>query len=450
MKRLSPRPAQVALALLFISTVSLQPCYGEPTVYPADVRVIEPYVRSSLAFPLARNENHGLGGETALGTSFSILALPKSAGIVDFGYRYFPRSHGRSVQIPFLGIGGTHSFTLGDTLRISPSITFNAAAPVERGEPQLTGELFLGGSAKAHLHSRSFVFLRGGVTLPLHARSFPAIFLGFGISRERPILVPVPRVEPSLLIEPRRFSPDGDGRNDVLRLEIEAAAPEAVAGWSLALFDPQAHLFYEWNGRGSPPEELVWRGRSKEGELVSSASDYSVELKVTDRLGRVSTAQGNILVDILVLREDGKLKIRVPSITFPPDSADFALLSEESIIERNRDVLEQLAETFRRFPEYDVRIEGHANREFYDDPTRAVAEQQEVLIPLSRARAQAVKERLVELGIRAERLTVVGLGGESPVVPFSDDDNRWKNRRVEFILLRPPVGLSASPKSNRE
>ena len=29
-----------------------------------------------------------------------------------------------------------------------------------------------------------------------------------------------------------------------------------------------------------------------------------------------------------------------------------------------------------------------------------------------------------------------GLGGTEPVVPFSDLKNRWKNRRVEFILIK--------------
>jgi flagellar motor protein MotB len=28
----------------------------------------------------------------------------------------------------------------------------------------------------------------------------------------------------------------------------------------------------------------------------------------------------------------------------------------------------------------------------------------------------------------------VGVGGKDPLVPHSDLENRWKNRRVEFIL----------------
>jgi hypothetical protein len=30
----------------------------------------------------------------------------------------------------------------------------------------------------------------------------------------------------------------------------------------------------------------------------------------------------------------------------------------------------------------------------------------------------------------------VGVGGARPIVPFSDLVNRWKDRRVEFILIK--------------
>lgn len=32
--------------------------------------------------------------------------------------------------------------------------------------------------------------------------------------------------------------------------------------------------------------------------------------------------------------------------------------------------------------------------------------------------------------------TTIGYGGNRPIVPHSDLDNRWKNRRVEFILIK--------------
>lgn len=89
-----------------------------------------------------------------------------------------------------------------------------------------------------------------------------------------------------------------------------------------------------------------------------------------------------------------------------------------------------------KFPDYDVLIEGHGNILNWADAALAEKEQREVLVLLSEARALAVKNALVDLGLRGDRLSVVGRGGLSPLVPFGDELNRWKNRRVEFILLK--------------
>ena len=59
-----------------------------------------------------------------------------------------------------------------------------------------------------------------------------------------------------------------------------------------------------------------------------------------------------------------------------------------------------------------------------------------MLADLSRERAETVRRELIARGIAPERLLVSGLGGTSPIVPFSDLADRWKNRRVEFILVK--------------
>jgi len=38
--------------------------------------------------------------------------------------------------------------------------------------------------------------------------------------------------------------------------------------------------------------------------------------------------------------------------------------------------------------------------------------------------------------VDAKRLSVEGMGSSQPVVDFKDGVNRWKNRRVEFILYK--------------
>ena len=57
-------------------------------------------------------------------------------------------------------------------------------------------------------------------------------------------------------------------------------------------------------------------------------------------------------------------------------------------------------------------------------------------MPLSRARAQVLRDALIERGVDPARMTTVGHGGSRPVVPHWDLEERWKNRRVEFVLER--------------
>ena len=52
---------------------------------------------------------------------------------------------------------------------------------------------------------------------------------------------------------------------------------------------------------------------------------------------------------------------------------------------------------------------------------------------LSQKRAQAVVDKLVSLGISADRLTAVGKGQEEPIADNSTEEGRAQNRRVVFV-----------------
>ncbi len=240
-----------------------------------------------------------------------------------------------------------------------------------------------------------------------------------------------PRVR--LGLAPQPFSPDADGVDDALAVEIEIDDLSPVSGWSMTIADPLGAPFRTFSGHGAPAERIIWDGTSDRGELVQSAMEYPVALAVSDAVGNAVIVNGMIPVDVLIIRDGGKLKIRVTAITFPPDSADLALVTGEAANRNARTIL-RLGEIFNERVGYAILIEGHANSVIYGDAAAGEREQQEVLLPLSAARAEAVKRELVALGVAAERITTVGVGGADPVVPFSDQQNRWKNRRVEFIL----------------
>ncbi len=135
-------------------------------------------------------------------------------------------------------------------------------------------------------------------------------------------------------------------------------------------------------------------------------------------------------MDVLVIRDGDVLRINVPSIVFRENAADFLNIPRENY-DNNIRVLRRIAEILNKFRDYKVQVEGHAN-----PVTRTVAEETEELQPLSEARARAVVDMLVEYGVARNRLTSMGMGGTRPVVQWEDHDNWWKNRRVEFILIK--------------
>jgi flagellar hook assembly protein FlgD len=234
---------------------------------------------------------------------------------------------------------------------------------------------------------------------------------------------------------PLPFSPDGDGSNDLLAITLKAEGASPVDSWDIQILDPENHFFNSFSGKGAPEGALSWDGLSANGELVEAAQDYVFAVTVKDALGNVATLKKTVPIDVLVFRDGDRLKVRITSITFQANTADYSNVPADRA-DKNTQTLKRLAQIFTRYGQYKIRIEGHAVMINWDKPAEGKKEQDTVLIPLSKARADSIKSALVKLGIDARRITTEGIGGDQPIVPFSDLENRWKDRRVEFILLR--------------
>ncbi len=125
----------------------------------------------------------------------------------------------------------------------------------------------------------------------------------------------------------------------------------------------------------------------------------------------------------------------MPSIEFEPfESYLFAEINER--LHRNLDTLRSLARVLNEFADRDIIVEGHANHIRYETEEAMEAEQRDYLLPLSEARAIAVRDALAILGVDLDRMTMEAIGGARPIADFDDLDNIWKNRRVEFLLDR--------------
>jgi len=255
---------------------------------------------------------------------------------------------------------------------------------------------------------------------------------------------PAVEISPPVLavnLTPQPFSPDGDGVDDSLTVRISVNSRANIKSWRIEIREPGDFLFSEWSGDGTPPQTFTWDGLSSSGELVQSATDYQFTLEVTTVQNISATAKGTIQVDVLVRREaNGVLRVIVPSIMFAANKGNSSNLPSETMLANDR-ILRRIAEVLNRYPTYQVMVEGHAN------PTTPPATQaravEEIgnstllgLRPLSEERAKYVADYLINLGVAGSRLTPVGIGGIQPVAAFTDWDNWWKNRRVEFILVK--------------
>jgi len=232
--------------------------------------------------------------------------------------------------------------------------------------------------------------------------------------------------------QPEFFSPDNDGVDDELFIILSARDASPIAEWSLEIHETEGtkQLFYRIAGRGSPSDRIIWDGRSNWGELVQSASDYEYTYSARDTLGNASTITGKLSTDVLVIRDGDILRILVPSITFRANYADFIGIPQERQ-DTNTRVLKRIAEILNRFRDYRITVEGHAN-----PVLRTATEENEVLKPLSLARAQFVIDQLVSYGVNRNRLSPIGQGGTRTVANSQDPNNNWKNRRVEFLLIK--------------
>jgi outer membrane protein OmpA-like peptidoglycan-associated protein/flagellar hook assembly protein FlgD len=262
------------------------------------------------------------------------------------------------------------------------------------------------------------------------------------------VLTDPPKAQVSLT--PDLFSPDNDGYNDELTIGLDVSSQADIAEWRFEVREqaivegakpgavPVSRVFKSWGGTGTPAKTLTWDGRSDKGELVESATDYPFVFTVKDVLGNSARVEGSISVDVLVIRDGDKLKIKIPSIVFRPSAADFNGLDADTLA-NNQKVVKRIAQILNRFKDYSILIEGDANSDGKIAGASAAAiakEENDELLPLSLGRAELVKQLLIDDGVDPKRLSTKGMGSSDPVVDFGDSLNRWKNRRVEFILIK--------------
>ena len=123
----------------------------------------------------------------------------------------------------------------------------------------------------------------------------------------------------------------------------------------------------------------------------------------------------------------GPVQIERGKITAPPV---FFATGKEVILKRSFPVLQMVADTFKDNPWVKrVRIEGHTDNRGSDAFN----------LRLSDRRAHSVMRFLIRAGVSPDRLQAQGFGETQPIESNHTRQGRAANRRVEFIIIDPPM-----------
>lgn len=213
--------------------------------------------------------------------------------------------------------------------------------------------------------------------------------------------------------------------------------PVYTDSWSVDIFDRNENWIANLDsGTGDVSSafenELKWNGRDSTGNLVVfSGMEYIVKLFVNG----INIASHHFNACLVLQKEsDSQSQIIIPDIIFPANENE--LISDEQFFLQNYEILRAVINIAGSLPEESnkIVIEGFANPITYPDQNAMEKEERESLIPLSLERAVTVKRMLVLMGVPENRMETVAGGGLKWVSSPSDENEKYRNRRIHFYI----------------
>lgn len=113
------------------------------------------------------------------------------------------------------------------------------------------------------------------------------------------------------------------------------------------------------------------------------------------------------------------------NVTFDESSGVYFDTERFNINSRSQETLNKLANIFKEYPDTNILVEGHTDSQGSESYN----------LTLSKNRAQAVTNYLVENGISQGRLTTNWYGESQPKYDNNTAEGRAKNRRVEVAIV---------------
>ena len=122
--------------------------------------------------------------------------------------------------------------------------------------------------------------------------------------------------------------------------------------------------------------------------------------------------------------EETTTPVEIEKNTFRLDKVYFNL-GEATILPESYEQLEGVVSMMRDDPNMRIQLIGHTDNQGDSKLNKK----------LSLRRAYNVREYLIDKGIDGNRIKFKGVGGSFPIAPNDTEENRQKNRRVEFVIL---------------
>lgn len=163
----------------------------------------------------------------------------------------------------------------------------------------------------------------------------------------------------------------------------------------------------------------------KVGSIAIAHADHTVILDEPLAAAKINT-RGRIKKDMVTADEVEQTFASVLAAR-PPEPIRFILYYDEAnveVTEESRPVLEALLAEVARRNAVEVEITGHTDRagEVSDNDRLALE------------RAQAVRVKLMQVGLHTNFIRTVGRGEREPLVPTPDGQLEPRNRRVEILV----------------
>ncbi|GAB3177949.1 OmpA family protein [Telluribacter humicola] len=192
---------------------------------------------------------------------------------------------------------------------------------------------------------------------------------------------------------------------------------------------------YDASTRRPIPAQLAYADGADTLRLGTSSGNYRMSLAPEQRYALSVSAKGYLSASAAVNPADstGSAALTKDFYLVPlKEGASITLnniyfeTSKFDLLRESYEELDQLVDMMRSNPSLQVRVEGHTDNLGDFDKN----------LELSRQRASAVRDYLINKGIASSRVEAKGYGSTRPVAKGTSEQERQRNRRVELVIVK--------------